>query len=155
MMQHQDGDIDGLSGCWGISIWCALESPCYDGLYTFSQDTDGAMFRILCNLLPRNEKGIFSNQPFNLHIHPLKFGEWGILHGKLVTRRNASHQVTVHCSCFLDADAWCHRGIALAGLDMQHVNHRPFSHSHAQEPGGHLLLLPKQWLVNGRPGEWS
>jgi hypothetical protein len=152
-MQHQDGAMDGLSGCWGISIWCALESPCDDGLYALSQDTDGAMFRILCNLLPRNDMDIFSSQASNLHITLLKFSKWEVLYGKLVTWMQATRSLSIAHVC------WMLMPDAIGGLHWQvwicmSVTLR-LSVSHAQEPGCHLLLLPKQWLVNRRSGEWS
>lgn len=40
-------------------------------------------------------------------------------------------------------------------VDLHVSQPAPFSHSHTQESGCPLLLLPKQWLVNGRSGEWS
>ena len=69
---------------------------------------------------------------------------------------NASHQRSLStaraCWCWMTMpESWCHRRIALAGLrcgwmDIGYVcvsisQPAPFSHSHAQEPGCHIVLL--------------
>jgi len=152
------GAMDGLSGCWGISIWCALGSPCDDGLCALSQDTVGTMSRILCNLLPSLQwKGRPSRCWACTYYRPTTWPNGQVCTLlQIGSNPNASHQRSLSTAraCWrwmAMPESWCHRRIALAGLrcgwmDIGYVcvsisQPAPFSHSHAQEPGCHIVLL--------------